>query len=67
MGLSGQIPSVILNGVNPSPSRHEPLFQELSVPWPSPKEAKGLWAAAIFPHSLFHTPHGPLPLAPLMS
>lgn len=43
-------PSFILNGVNPSLSRHEPLFQELSVPRPSPKEAKGLWAAAIFLH-----------------
>lgn len=50
MGLSGQDPSFILDGVNPSPSRHEPLFRELSGPRPSPKEAKGLWAAAIFPH-----------------
>lgn len=50
VGLSGQNPSFILDGVNPSPSRHELLFREPSRPWPSPKEAKGLWAAAIIPH-----------------
>lgn len=32
VGLSGQDPSFVLDGVNPSPSRHEPLFRELSGP-----------------------------------
>lgn len=74
VGLSGQDPGFILDGVNPGPSRHEPLFRELSGPWPSPKEAKGLWAAAIFPHpppAYRNLPglglcHRPSPLAPIM-
>lgn len=53
VGLSGQDPGFNLDGVNPSPSRHEPLFRELLGPWPSPKEAKGLWAAAIFPPTFY--------------
>lgn len=49
MGLSGQDPGFILNGINPNPSRHEPLFREHQRPGHPQRRPKD-WAAAIFPH-----------------